>query len=369
MDAPSPESPVPAARWFFGALARIEEHPQRAYAIAIGLTVVIFLGDVLTPVSMAIWAFYIVPFFLLTFAARRFVGGAVVVYAVLILISILFTPAGTISIAEIAIDRVMFIVSLCVVAALLATVQRQRADLIVENERRRRAENEVLARNEDLQHFAYVASHDLQEPLRSIISFSQLLERRYRGELDADADDYIGFIVEGGTRMQCLIRDLLAYSRVGTATQTPAPTDAGEVVADVVRSLDLLIREASGRVSTGPLPTVVADRMQLQQVFSNLIGNAIKYRRPGVPPEVRVSARREGAFWEFSVADNGIGIAAEHRDRIFEMFRRLHTHDEYDGTGIGLAVVKKIVERHGGTVRVESTPGDGSTFFFTMPAA
>ncbi|HIH02998.1 MAG TPA: PAS domain-containing protein, partial [Methanoregulaceae archaeon] len=163
-------------------------------------------------------------------------------------------------------------------------IQGQDVTARVEAELRLRAAiDELEVSNEGLERYAYVASHDLQEPLRSIISFSQLLERRYRGELDADADDYIGFIVEGGTRMQCLIRDLLAYSRVGTATQTPAPTDAGEVVADVVRSLDLLIREASGRVSTGPLPTVVADRMQLQQVFSNLIGNAIKYRRPGVP--------------------------------------------------------------------------------------
>jgi PAS domain S-box-containing protein len=229
--------------------------------------------------------------------------------------------------------------------------------------------NEVERSNEELQRFAYVASHDLQEPLRSIISFSQLLERRYRGKLDQDADDYIGFIVEGGLRMQALIRDLLQFSRVETQARPLAPTDAREVVADVLRAMRTLLRETGATVMVDDLPVVKADGSQLEQVFSNLIANAIKYRRPGVPPEVRISATRKGGWWEFSVADNGIGIEAEYYDLIFEMFRRLHTHDKYDGTGIGLAVVQRIVARHGGTVRVESTLGEGSTFFFTLPAA
>ena len=221
--------------------------------------------------------------------------------------------------------------------------------------------------NEELQRFAYVASHDLQEPLRSIISFSQLLERRYKGTLDADADEFIGFIVDGGLRMQQLIQDLLQLSRVETTAAPLAPTDAGEVVADALRLLETPIREAGATVEVGALPTVMADAAQLGQVFSNLVGNAIKYRREGVPPVVRVSAEREGRSWRFSVADNGIGIEAEYFDRIFVIFQRLHTRDEYPGTGIGLAVVRRIVERHGGRTRVESSPGEGSTFSFTLP--
>ncbi len=223
--------------------------------------------------------------------------------------------------------------------------------------------------NEELQRFAYVASHDLQEPLRSIVSFSQLLERRYKGKLGEDADDYIRFIVDGGTRMQRLILDLLHFSRVETQARPPSPTDAAEVVADALRSLRAAIAEADALVTVGNLPVVMADAAQLEQVFSNLISNAIKYRRQGARPEITVSAVLHGERWTFSIADNGIGIETEYFNRIFEMFRRLHTRERYEGTGIGLAVVKKIVERHGGTAWVESEPGEGSTFYFTLPAA
>ncbi len=223
--------------------------------------------------------------------------------------------------------------------------------------------------NEELQRFAYVASHDLQEPLRSVVSFSQLLERRYKGKLGEDADDYISFIVEGGKRMQNLIQDILQFSRLETRAGPLEPTDAAEAVADALRHLREQLREANGAVEVGDLPTVLADRPQLEQVFANLIGNAIKYRRPDVPLEVRVSARRENGWWEFAVADNGIGIDPEYFDRIFVIFQRLHTKDAYPGTGIGLALVRKIVGRHGGAVRVESVPGAGSTFFFTLPVA
>ncbi len=223
--------------------------------------------------------------------------------------------------------------------------------------------------NEELQRFAYAASHDLQEPLRSIVSFSQLLDRRYRGRLGTDADEYIAFIVEGGVRMQALIKDLLQLSRVETRARPPVPTDANGPVGGALRSLKPAICEAGATVTVDDLPVVVADPVQLEQVFVNLVGNAVKYRRPDRPLEVRVSAERRDGVVEFAVADNGIGIEAEYYDRIFEMFRRLHTHDQYEGTGIGLSVVKKIVERHGGSVRVESTPGEGSTFFFSLPAA
>ncbi len=223
--------------------------------------------------------------------------------------------------------------------------------------------------NEELQRFAYVASHDLQEPLRSIVSFSQLLERRYKGQLDQDADEFIAFIIEGGNRMQRLIEDLLQLSRIETKAKPLVPTDAGEVVSDALRLMETSIREAGATVSVGELPTIRADAAQLAQVVTNLVGNALKYRRPDVPPEVRISAERAGAFWRFAVRDNGIGIEKEYFDRIFIIFQRLHTRDEYEGTGIGLAVARKIVDRHGGKVWVESAPGEGSTFFFTVPAA
>ncbi len=223
--------------------------------------------------------------------------------------------------------------------------------------------------NEELQRFAYVASHDLQEPLRSIVSFSQLLVRKYRGRLDADADEYLGYITEGGQRMQALIQDLLQLSRVETQAKPLSPTDAAEVVADVLRLMEVAIREAGATVVADQLPTVLADAAQLAQVFTNLIGNALKYRHPGVAPAIRISAEPAGTSWRFTVKDNGIGIEAEYFDRIFVIFQRLHTRDAYPGTGIGLAVVKKIVERHGGRIRVESTPGEGSTFSFTLSAA
>jgi PAS domain S-box-containing protein len=232
-----------------------------------------------------------------------------------------------------------------------------------------RAADDLRRSNEELERFAYVASHDLQGPLRTITAFSELLDQQYRGRLGAEADDYLRFIIDGGTRMQSMIDDLLASSRVGAAVLPAARTDPNEVVAGVLASLDATVRDAGAAVVVGQLPAVMADRSQLAQVFANLIMNAIKFHRPGVPPEVRIGAARLESVVKFSVADNGIGIAPDHHDRIFEMFARLHTHDEYGGTGIGLAVVKRIVERHGGEIRVESSSGQGSTFLFTLPAA
>jgi PAS domain S-box-containing protein len=223
--------------------------------------------------------------------------------------------------------------------------------------------------NEDLERYAYVSSHDLQEPLRSIVSFSQLLERKYRGRLDSDADEYIKFIVEGGNRMQALILDLLAYSRLNTRAQELRLIDVEAVMAAVERHLDGQIREAGAILTYDPLPTVEADPLQLELVFENLVSNAIKFRRPDEPLRIHIGARSLDGVWEFSVTDNGIGIEPEYFDRIFVIFQRLHTRDVYPGTGIGLAIVKRIVDRHGGTVRVESTPGEGTTFFFTLPAA
>jgi len=223
--------------------------------------------------------------------------------------------------------------------------------------------------NDDLQRFAYVCSHDLQEPLRSIISFSQLLERRYRTQLDGEAGEYIGFIVEGGQRMQALIRDLLQFSRVTAHGSTIRPTDSAAVLTEVLGDMRSAIGETGASVEHGPLPMVMADPTQLGQIFSNLIANAIKYCAPETTPMVRIAAIEDGPSWSFAVEDNGIGIAPEYFDRIFVIFQRLHTKDEYEGTGIGLAIVRKIVEQHGGRCWVESTPGVGSTFRFTLKPA
>nr|MBA2670705.1 PAS domain S-box protein [Gemmatimonadota bacterium] len=226
---------------------------------------------------------------------------------------------------------------------------------------------EELARsNAELEQFAYVASHDLQEPLRMVASYTQLLARRYRGQLDSDADEFIGYAVDGVTRMQGLINDLLAYSRVGTRGGTIQEHALGVVVGRVLETLAPAIEESGATVTCDELPTVLGDAVQLGQLFQNLIANALKFRGEETP-HVRVEAVRGNGEWVISVRDNGIGIAPEFVDRIWVIFQRLHSRDEYPGTGIGLAICKKIVERHGGQIWVESAPGRGSAFRFTIP--
>ena len=229
-----------------------------------------------------------------------------------------------------------------------------------------KASNAELARsNQELEHFAYVASHDLQEPLRTIINFTELLAKRYKGSLDQKADGYIKFIVDSAKQMQMLISDLLAYSRVGTRPKPFAAVSTDSLVKGVLQSLHRAITDSGATITCDRLPTVAGDDLQLTVLFQNLIGNAIKFRGAD-PPEIRISAKRKGDIWIFSVRDNGIGIDPRHHERIFILFQRLHTHDEYEGTGIGLALCKKIVERHGGQIWLESEPGRGSTFFFTI---
>ncbi len=255
-----------------------------------------------------------------------------------------------------------------------AKLDRVNRQLQTEVEERKRAEEDVRRyadelkhSNQELEHFAYVASHDLQEPLRSMSSFSQLLERRYQGKLDADAKDFITFIVEGATRMQTLINDLLAFSRVGTRGSSFSTVAGEEVLQAAKENLEMAIAESGAVITHDPLPTLVADPTQLRQLFQNLFSNAIKFRRPEEAPRIHVSAARQEGAWRFSVSDNGIGIAPQYFDRIFIIFQRLHGREDYPGTGLGLAICKKIVERHRGRIWVESEPDRGSTFCFTIP--
>ena len=239
---------------------------------------------------------------------------------------------------------------------------------------RKAAEAELLEKvealhvsNVELEQFAYAASHDLQEPLRMISSYTQLLARRYEGRLDSDADEFIAFAVDGASRMQRLIGDLLAYSRVGTQGRELRPTSSDVAVRQALVNLRGAIEESDAVVTSADMPDVMADEMQLVQLFQNLIGNGIKYRR-GDAPRVAVSAARRGDRWTIDVTDNGLGIDSQYFDRIFGMFQRLHGREEFAGTGIGLAIAKKIVERHGGTITVESEIDHGSTFRFSLPA-
>ena len=234
--------------------------------------------------------------------------------------------------------------------------------------------NKALARkveeldrsNEELREFASVASHDLQEPLRMVASYTQLLSQRYKGRLDSDADEFIAFAVDGASRMQRLIQDLLLYSHVGTRGKHLLATSSEVALQEALMNLRGAIEDSGAMVTHDPLPTVLADKTQLVQLFQNLVGNAIKYRSPAVPLVHISSAANGGKKWLFSVRDNGLGIESRYFEKIFGMFQRLHTREEYSGTGIGLAICKKIVERHGGSISVESRLGQGSTFRFAL---
>jgi PAS domain S-box-containing protein len=240
--------------------------------------------------------------------------------------------------------------------------ERRRLDKELEN----RAER--LERiNAELQDFAYIASHDLSEPLRMITSYLQLLQRRYEGQLDETADEFIHYAVDGAERMKLLIDDLLQYSRVGSAEVQRVPVDADAVLDGVLRSLEGAIIERGAHVTHGPLGIVRGDATQIGQLLQNLVANAIKFARPDVPAEVRVERVGDPREWHVVVRDNGIGIEERHAERIFKMFGRLHGREEYEGTGIGLAICRRITDRHSGSIWVESTPGEGSSFHVSIP--
>jgi two-component system sensor histidine kinase/response regulator len=260
------------------------------------------------------------------------------------------------------------------------TLQAMRRQLVEQNlqlqqeiTERKRAEavlaqrsQELVRSNAELEQMAYVASHDLQEPLRMVTSYLQLLAQRYGHLLDADAHDFIDFAVDGAKRMQALIDDLLSYSRVGTRFKPLVPTDCGAVLEIALRSLRVAIADSGAQIDCEPLPEVLGDANQLTQLFQNLIANAIKFRGAQAP-QITVRAARDPGGWRFEVRDNGIGIAPDYFERIFVMFQRLHSRSTYEGTGIGLAICKKIVERHGGHIWVESAPGQGAVFKFILP--
>jgi light-regulated signal transduction histidine kinase (bacteriophytochrome) len=238
--------------------------------------------------------------------------------------------------------------------------ERKRAEEAV-----RRAAEELARSNRELEQFAYVASHDLQEPLRVVGGYLQLIQRRYKDRIDADANDFIDFAVDGAARMQQLISDLLDYSRVGTQGKPFVPTDLEAVLDKALAHLQTAIDESGAAITRDPLPTIDADESQWVRLLQNLIGNAIKYCGPR-RPEIHVSARQDDSRWTFSVRDNGIGIEPQYWEKIFAIFQRLHTRQKYPGTGIGLAICKRIVERHGGRIWLESQPGQGTTFYWTL---
>jgi PAS domain S-box-containing protein len=251
---------------------------------------------------------------------------------------------------------------LMVLASVIDITERKEAERAIEvqNDRLRRS-------NADLEQFAYVASHDLQEPLRMVASYTQLLEDRYKDQLDDKARKYIGYAVEGAKRMQALVRDLLSFSRVSSKDIASKPVASSIVVAAAIERLAASIQEAGADIRVGPLPMVMSEEIELGQVFQNLISNAVKFRSAR-SPLIEISAERRDDAWEFAVKDNGIGVEEKYGNRIFQMFQRLHERGKYDGSGIGLAIVKKIVERHGGTIRFCSVLGEGTTFYFTAPA-
>ena len=258
----------------------------------------------------------------------------------------------------------------CILAIFKDITEQKRLEKLRERTEESLAQRaaELARSNAELEQFAYVASHDLQEPLRMVASFTQLLAKRYQGKLDADAHEFIGYAVDGATRMQILISDLLNYSRVGTRGQPFQLANCEVILARILSSLSVAIKESFAIVTHDPLPTLLGDEMQLGQLLQNLVANAIKFHGQA-SPLVHVSAERVENAWKFSVRDNGIGIGKDYTERVFMIFQRLHTKTEYPGSGIGLAICKKIVERHGGRIWVdtEREAGTGTTFFFTIP--
>jgi PAS domain S-box-containing protein len=232
----------------------------------------------------------------------------------------------------------------------------------------KRVQEDLRHANYDLEQFAFSASHDLQEPLRSIKIYSELLSRRHGNLINEEAQTFLNFVKDGATRMEMLVRDLLSYTKASALDRSDEAIDANAAFTAALTNLTGAISETGATVTSDALPTVFAHSLHLQQLFQNIIGNAIKYRSPDRAPVVHVGARKQNGFWTFAIRDNGIGIESQYKENIFGLFKRLHTTDQYSGTGIGLAICRRIVDRYGGRIWVESEPGEGSTFRFTIPA-
>ncbi len=239
------------------------------------------------------------------------------------------------------------------------TIQKSEANLEIKN-------IELERKNKELEQFAYVASHDLQEPLRTTSSFAELLQQQYQGKLDEKADKYLTFITQSSDRMKVLIKDLLDYSRIGRKKEKDQ-VDCNLILQEVLDDLDVAIKETQTEIISSRLPVFNGYATEVKQLFQNLITNAVKFRKPNAAPLINISASKKNGSWEFICKDNGIGIDEQHKERIFVIFQRLHTRSEYEGSGIGLAHCKKIVELHGGKIWIDSTPGKGSAFYFTIP--
>jgi len=257
---------------------------------------------------------------------------------------------------------------------LVADLNARNLQLAAENKVRQQAETELRRVVDQLskalaevERFAYVAAHDLKEPIRSIVSFSQLLQRRHGDALGEEGHEYLTFVITEAMRLSSLVNDLLDYSRCEGEAMARAPVDCAQLVGEVVASLQAAVAQKEAEIVVGPLPTILADSGQLRQLFQNLLTNALKFSRTGTTPRVTVVAERVDGLWRFCVSDNGIGIEPQYADYVFEVFRRLHTRDAFPGTGIGLAICKRVVENHGGTIWLSSEPGEGTTFWFTLP--
>jgi signal transduction histidine kinase len=342
-------------------------------------------------------AYYSIPITLVYFASKRrdipFRGVLALFAAFIVLcgtthilgIITIWNPIYAMDGAVKALTAVVSIVTAAVLVPLVpkalamrmpAELERANALLLEEIERRKQAEvqmqaavEELRRSNEELEQFASVASHDLQSPLRGVITFTQLLKQELGEKLDPESRELFGFIEDGGKRMQRLITDLLQISRVSKDHKPHVRVSVGQALDEVRQTLKAAIDEKSADIAAGEMPEVTGNHGQIVQLLQNLIDNAVKYSRPGVSPRVVLTVSAEGDWWHFVLHDNGIGIPAEHLNSIFSLFKRLHTDDQYPGTGIGLALCKKIVDRHGGRIWVESVDGGGSDFHFTLPAA
>lgn len=371
---------------------------KRNITIATALTIFMFIIDIHTPVGYANWLLYFIPFFMVAAVLRRTQVPLLALTATLLITATLFlSPPGGDPVRS-AGNRAMGILALWWITFIImkrkqaeealarsyreleqrvedrtAELKRMNASLESEIAERRRAEetlkktmDELERSNKDLEQFGYAVSHDLQEPLRTVASYVQLLTEKYKGKLDDRAEKYISFAIDGADRMSALIADLLAYSRVGGRGKQFASVEMSAAFNAAVGNLSKAAKEAGAVITVDRLPQVFGDETQLVQLFQNLIGNAIKFRKKDVQARIHISAERKGDQWLFGVHDNGIGIRPGFQERVFTIFQRLHTREEYSGTGIGLAICRKIVERHGGRIWVESEPGEGSKFCFTL---